>query len=129
MNDYHTVTMFTGSFLVEIRRKAIRRGVWFRALDRLERDIFNLTTQIVDKVESEVLGVELVKILRKLNDAMRSRFARCMEVFGFRRARDVAGQAVALGCVWAGGWADDLGFVRYLTFVEVNSPIGWSMTS
>jgi hypothetical protein len=97
--------MFTGNFLDGVRTRALRRGVWFRALDRLERDIFNLTTQIVDKVESEVLGVVLVKILRKLNDAMRSRFARCMEVFGFRRARDVAGQAVALGCIGAGSWA------------------------
>ena len=98
-------------------------------MDRLERGIFNLTTQIVDKVESEVLGVVLVKILSKLNDAMRSGFARRMEVFGFRRARMVAGQAVAFGCVAAKGWADDMGFVRYLTFVEVNSPIGWSARS
>jgi hypothetical protein len=31
--------MFTGSFLVEMRRRALRRGVWFRALDHLERGI------------------------------------------------------------------------------------------
>ena len=129
MNDYPTVTMFTSSFLVEMRRKAIRRGVWFRALDRLERGILSLASQVVDKVESAVLGVELVKILRKLNDAMRSGFARRMESFGFRRAREVAGQAVTWGCVGARSWAGDLGFVRYLTFVEVNAPIGWSARS
>jgi len=121
--------MFTSSFLVEMRRRALRRGVWFRSLDRLERGIMSLAAQLIDRVESEVLGVVLVKILRKLNDAMRSGFARRMEVFGFRRARMVAGQAAAFGCVGAGGWADDLGFVRYLTFVEVNSPIGWGAQS
>jgi hypothetical protein len=121
--------VFTGNFLDDVRRRALRRGVWFRSLDRLERGIMSLAAQLIDRVESEVLGVVLVKILRKLNDAMRSGFARCMEVFGFRRARMVAGQAVALGCVGAGGWADDMGFVRYLTFVEVNAPIGWSAQS
>jgi len=121
--------MFTSSFLTEVRRKALRRGVWYGALDRLERGILSLAAQLIDRVESEVLGVELVKILRKLNDAMRSGFARRMEVFGFRRARVVAGQAVALGCIGAGSWAGDLDFVRYLTFVEVNAPIGWSIAS
>jgi len=89
----------------------------------------SLAAHLIDRVESEVLGVVLVKILRKLNDTMKSGFARRMEVFGFRRARIVAGQAVAFGCIGATEWASDLNFVRYLTFVEVNAPIGWSITS
>jgi len=121
--------VFTGNFLDDVRRRALRRGVWFRSLDRLERGIVSLAAHLIDRVESEVLGVVLVKILRKLNDAMRSGFARCMEVFGFRRAREVAGQAVTFGCVGARSWAEDMGFVRYLTFVEVNAPIGWSARS
>jgi len=121
--------VFTGHFLDDVRRKALRRGVWFKTLDRLERGILSLAAHLIDRVESEVLGVVLVKILRKLNDAMKSGFARCMESFGFRRARIVVGQAVTFGCVGARSWADDLGFVRYLTFIEVNSPIGWSVQS
>jgi len=121
--------MFTSSFLVEMRRKAIRRGVWFRALDRLERGIMSLVAQLIDRVESEVLGVELVKILSKLNEAMRSGFVRHMRSFGVRRAREIRDQAVGFGYSGARGWLWDQGFVRYLTFVEVNAPIGWSNTS
>jgi hypothetical protein len=121
--------MFTSSFLTEVRRKALRRGVWYGALDRVERGILSLAAQVVERVESVVLGVELVKIIGKLNEAMRSGFVRHMRSFGVRRAREIRDQAVGFGYSGARGWLWDQGFVRYLTFVEVNAPIGWSNTS
>jgi len=119
--------MFTRSFLVEVRRKALRRGVWFKALDRVERGILSLAARVVDRVESAVLGVELVKILRKLRDALKSGFVRRMEEYGLGRARMVARQAVEWGYAAARGWASDLGFVRYLTIIDVNKPAGWGV--
>jgi hypothetical protein len=119
--------MFTSSFLTEVRRKALRRRVWYGALDRVERGILSLAAQVVDRVESVVLGVELVKIIGKLNDAMRSRFTRCRDEFGFRRARIVAGQALSFGYEMAAGWAFDLDFIRYVTFIRVNTVLGWEV--
>ena len=119
--------MFTRSFLVEVRRKALRRGVWFKTLDRVERGILDLTARVVDRVESVVLGVELVKILKKLRDALKSGFVRRMEDFGLRRAREVALQAVEWGYRAARAWASDLGFVRYLTLIDVNKPTGFGV--
>jgi hypothetical protein len=119
--------LFTRLFLNDVRQKAMRKRVWYRAIDRLERGIFNLTTQIVDRVESELLGVELVKILSKLSDAMKSGFVRCMEEFGFRRARMVAGQAVSFGYASAEAWARDEGLVRYLAFLKMNELPGWTL--
>ena len=119
--------MFTSSFLLEMRRKAIRRGVWFRVLDRVERGILSLTARVVDRVESAVLGVELVKILSKLRDALKSGFVRRMEEYGFGRAREVAAQAVAWGYMAARAWASDSGFVRYLTLIDVNKPTGFGV--
>ena len=46
------VIMYTSSFLTEVRRKALRRGVWYGALDRVERGILSLAAQVVDRVES-----------------------------------------------------------------------------
>ena len=43
----------------------------------------------------EVLGVVLVKILKKFNTANKSRCAKCIEIFSFKRVRKVACQAVA----------------------------------
>ena len=105
----------------------MRRGVWYRALDRVERGILSLTARVVDRVESAVLGVELVKILRKLRDALRSGFVRRMEEFGFRRAREVTAQAVEWGYGAARRWTSDLAFVRYLTVIDVNKPSGFGV--
>jgi len=71
--------LYTREFLVEIRRKALRRDVWFKALDRVERGILSLTARVVDRVKSVALGVELVKMIKKLRDALRSGFVRRME--------------------------------------------------
>jgi len=105
----------------------MRKRVWYRAIDRLERGIFNLTTQIVDRVESELLGVELVKILSKLSDAMKSGFVRCMEGFGVGKARSISAQAVSFGYKSACSWASDIGLVRYLAFLKMNELPGWTL--
>jgi hypothetical protein len=119
--------MFTRQFLNGVKRKALRHGVWLKALDSVERGILSLASRLVDRVESVVLGVELVKIIEKLNDATRSRFAKYLIEYGFRRARVVARQATALGYGAAANWASDLGFIRYVTFVKVNAPLGWKV--
>jgi hypothetical protein len=119
--------MFTSRFLDDVRRKALRKRVWYRALDRLERGIFSLATQLIDEVKSELLGVELVKMLRKLSDAMKSGFARCVEEYGLRKAKAIALQAVRFGYESAGEWASDVGFIRYLAFLKVNELPGWTL--
>jgi len=121
--------MFTRQFLNDVRRKALRRGVWLKALDGVERGILTLASHLVDRVESEVLGVELVKIIGKLNDAMRSRFVRHMRSFGVRRAREIRDQAVGFGYSGARGWLWDQGFVRYLAVLDYCQPAGWGSGS
>ena len=119
--------MFTREFLVGWRRKALRRRIWYSSLDRLERGILSLAARVVDRVESEVLGVELVKILGKLRDALKSGFVRRVEEYGLGRAKVLAVQAFNWGYVGARLWASDLGFCRYLTLVDVNGPSGWGV--
>ena len=117
--------MFTRSFLVGIRRRALRRGVWFKALDHVERGILTLASHLVDRVESAVLGVVLVKILSKLRDGLKSEYVRRMEEFGLIRARELSVQAVKWGYEAAKGWASDLRFVGYVTLLDLNRPSGW----
>jgi len=119
--------MFTRAFLSDFRQRALRRGVWFRALDRVERGILSLTVRVVDRVESEVLGVVLVKILSKLRDSFKSEFARNMEEYGLRRAHDIVVSAIRWGDDAAKEWVADLGFVRYLTILQMNRPSGWGL--
>ncbi len=102
----------------------MRRGVWYSALDRLERGILSLAGQVVDEVRNTALSFELVKIIAKVRDACRGRFVRHVETFGVRRVRVVRDQAYAWGDAAGGGWVS-VGFARYLAFLDFNQPRGW----
>ena len=120
--------MFTKRFLKGVVRKAVRNGVWYSALDGLDRGILVLAGRVVDAVRSVKLSIEIVKILAKLRRALRGGFVRHMESYGLRMARLISARAASFGYDLAEGWAHDLGFVRYLTFMDLNRPTGWGTT-
>ena len=118
--------MFTSSFLDEARKRAIRGRVWYKALDRLERGILSLSVRVLDyAVKSSSLGRVLTSIVAKIEDALKSVFERRLEGYGLRRAGEIAEMAAKLGCAGARGWLDD-SFARYVTFMSLNMPVGWS---
>ena len=117
--------MFTREFLIYWKRRALRQGVWYGSLDRIERGILSLTARIVDRVENVVLGVEIAKILGKLRYTLKSPLARKMETYGLEKARTIFKIAVEWGHRTAMGWAHDFGFIRYLAALELNAPPGW----
>ncbi len=56
---------------MRVKRKALRRGVWFKALDGLERSFINLTCTILKKIVSITMVRQIMDIMLKLKDAMR----------------------------------------------------------
>ncbi|MFX0051761.1 MAG: hypothetical protein ACFFAJ_03795 [Candidatus Hodarchaeota archaeon] len=58
---------------------------------------------------------------------MKSGFDMRMEKYGFRQALKMAGQAVEWGYATAVDWSSDLGFVRYLTVLDLNWPTGFGV--
>ena len=120
--------MFTRDFLISVKRKALRKGVWHRSLDRIERGILSLAARVVERVDSAVLGVVLVKIIAKLRDDFKGEFVKRMETFGFRRIKKIIGMAQLWGNDSAGLWGRDVGFVRYLTIMCLNSKAGFEFT-
>lgn len=117
--------MFTRTFLGSLRRKALRRRVWHSALDKVERGIVTLSIRLIDSVKSETLGIEIVKITKKLRDALRSPFVTYLESFSLKEAMKIADQAVEFGNTEAREWVYDFGFTRYLTLLNYNKPTGW----
>jgi len=109
----------------EIRVKAIRRRVLYGALDGVERGILYLCTRVVDKVSSPVLGVQLVEIVSRLREAMKRAFTRHVESYGFKRVVQLVEQAKAMGCKRTSEWLHDMNFIKYLTFLNLNQPIGY----
>ena len=119
--------MFTRDFLISVKRKALRRGVWYRSLDGIERGILSLAARVVERVDSVVLGVVLVKIIAKLRDDFKGEFVKLMETFGFWRIKEIVGMARLWGNDAAGLWERDVGFVRYLTAMSLNCQGGFGV--
>ena len=112
------------SELVKLRVKALRRGLWFRVLSRVERGLIDLAIKVVEKVRSLVLARSLIGIVEKLLNAMESEVKRLMRTVGLPLAQKLGEIAQGWGNKSAPLWAADLGFVQYLAIVEKNlSPI------
>ena len=107
-------------------RRAVRRKILFSALDHSDRGYLYLAMKAFDEIRDADVGTILVKILAKLKEALKSPFARKMETFGVGKARQLSGVAVEWGYTTAQEWANETGFVKYLTNNELNMLLGWS---
>ncbi|RLG59141.1 hypothetical protein DRN86_04710 [Candidatus Geothermarchaeota archaeon] len=116
------MSSFTRTRLIDIRRRAMRCGVWFRVLSRVERAIVNLTIRVVDEAKSKLLVGTLKKIVDKLCEAMLS-FRDLVSKIGRQLARRISDFLVnKLGYEEAREWAYDRGFWEYLTVITINQP-------
>ena len=106
--------------LAKIKAKALRRGVWFRVLTRAERAQMELTMKIVKGIRSHFLAKVVANIVEKLMGAMESRIVRLIREVGQPLARNLGVVAQNWGNKSAESWAQDSGFVKYLTIMHLN---------
>ncbi len=90
----------TRRLLAGVRLRALRRRVWFGALDRIERGLVDLTIRYVDQVKSNRLQQVLVEILEKLARALEQGMVRVLTV-----GRDLALRASVLAVGWGNSQA------------------------
>ncbi|MCK4818930.1 hypothetical protein KA005_24365 [bacterium] len=117
--------MFTICFLSGLRGKALRRRLWYKALDGLERSLYNLTCIVVDRVKNPVLGRQILGLVLKLRDALKGEFVRLVESLGVKRAWEASKFAVDWGNRGARVWRDDVSFAKLHAVVALYSPSGW----
>ena len=108
-----TADFLCGMQLLKLRRKAIRMGVWFRSLSRIDRALVDLTIKVADSVRSAFLAQRLFVVARKLEGFLESRFSRAVVEVGLPLARKLSLIAQQWGNVIASEWANDMGFARY----------------
>lgn len=108
------------SDLVLVKKVALRRGVWYRALNRLERGVIDLTVKYVDSIRSSKLATLVTAILDKLHAASESMLDRLTRSVGYSLAQRISGIAVSWGNRAAQAWADDSAFARYLAVTNHN---------
>jgi hypothetical protein len=105
--------------LVRLKYKALRCGVWFRVLSRVERSLVDVAIAAVSRVRSLVLARSLAFVVKKLGGVFGSGVERRIQAVGFPLARELSGIAQRWGNVLAVRWANDLGFARYLAVCVV----------
>ncbi len=107
--------------LVRIRGQALRRRVWFRALNRAERAVVDLAITVVkDRIKSLRLAQIATGIVAKVRQSMASQFHRMVRTVGRPLARKISQIAQAWGNPAAPRWAEDHGFIRFLTIMSLN---------
>ena len=106
--------------LIKFKCKAIRAGVWFKALPRIDRVLIDLAIKVTQSIRSPSLAKSIVSITRKLEGLLENRLERAMKEIGFPLARKLSLFAMKWGNRRAQEWAEEVGFVRYLAAMKLN---------
>ena len=106
--------------LLKVKTKAMRSGAWFKALQRIDRVLFDLTIKVATNVRSTTLAKSLLSITGKLQNFFVSKLSQAINDVGFPLALKISEFAQKWGNNSAREWADDLGFARYLVLMKLN---------
>ena len=106
--------------LFKLKRKAVRAGVWFRGLPRIDRVLVDLTIKVAQRVRSSSLAKSILSVARKLEGLLESRVSRAIREVGFSLASELGTLAESWGHNGARSWGSDRGFAQYLAIIKLN---------
>jgi hypothetical protein len=115
-----TFSLLDKTQLIKLKLKAMRAGVWFRALPRIDRVLIDLTIKVARCVRSSVLAKSILSITGKLEALLESKLARAIRDIGFPLARKLSLLAQKWGNEGAQEWAKDAGFAQYLAIMKLD---------
>jgi hypothetical protein len=120
------ITKFTASFspnkkqLLVVKAKAMRSGVWFKALKRIDRVLLDLTINVIDNIRSAKLAKSVSEILEKLGNAVKDFSSRFYEA-GLPLAKKLSTVCQKIGALSANSWVHDSSFIKFLGVLQVNA--------
>lgn len=110
--------------LIKLRHKAMRAGVWFRRLQRIDRLLIDLTIRVAkSKINGTSLINQLMKIVSKLESFLESELSMITRDFGLPIANKISFFAQKWGNKAAEAWVKDLEFARFLAVMHINNTI------
>ena len=97
-----------------LRQKALRKGIWFKALSSVERGLANLSIRYVKEPRNHRLIGALKDIVNKLTSAINMGFLYFLGL----RGRHIAEERVEVAANWGNKrarlWMSDQGFWQFL---------------
>ena len=106
--------------LFKLKLKAVRAGVWFKALPRIDRVLVDLSIRVAQSVRSAALAECLLSVARKLKVLLEGKISRATREVGFSLASRLGLIAQSWGHRAACPWGSDQGFARYLAVMKLN---------
>jgi hypothetical protein len=106
--------------LVKLRIKAMRAGVWFRALPRIDRVLVDLTIKVTENIRSTHLARSLFAVVDKLEGLLESSVLKSLRLIGRPLAEKISLTAEKLGNASAKNWAADSSFAFFLAIMHTN---------
>jgi len=117
----NTFSFLDTTQMVKLKLKAMRSGVWFKALPRIDRVLFDLTIKIVrNSVHSTSLAKSILAITGKLKALLESKLTRAIRDIGFPLAYKLSLLAQKWGNQSSQEWAKDMEFAQYLAIMKLN---------
>src|SRR3989337_44685 len=99
--------LLTRGEIIKVKTKALRRGVWFRALTKTDRACIDLAIIVVERVRSRLLLKVLFSLMKKLEEIMESHVYRLMREVGGSMAKKLSAIAQEWGNESAHNWVRD----------------------
>ncbi len=107
--------------LVKLRLKAMRSGVWYRALNRIDRVLVDLTIKVAKtSIKSNSLVNQLLSVTAKIENLLENKLSRAAREYGLPQASKLSGIAQNWGNKHAHSWSSDFGFAKFLAALNLN---------
>ncbi len=113
--------IITTNQLSKLKLKAIRAGVWFKALPRIDRVLVDLTINVTDSIRSSLLAKGIFEVVDKLEGLLESKFVRLARTIGQSLAQKASSIAQGWGNTVAKSWSTDHSFAMYWAIMQANT--------
>jgi hypothetical protein len=115
--------------LLKLKLKAMRAGVWFRALPRIDRVLVDLTIKVASNIRSVTLAKNILAVTRKLEGFLESSLSRAFREVGLPLAKKLSFVAQKWGNPSAKEWQSDSSFASFLAVLSLNEPRTFKLQS
>jgi hypothetical protein len=106
------------SQLIMLKFKAMRAGVWFKVLPRIDRVLVDLTIKVTENIRSISLANSIFAVMSKLEGLLESNLLKSLWVVGRPLAEKLSLVAKKWGNTSAKKWATDLSFAVFLAVMN-----------
>jgi len=120
---YQTRIPLSREEITKVKTRALRKGVWYKVLNRIERACIDLVIRVVERVRSFSLKRALSSILSKLEVALESPVQRLMREIGVNIVSELSRIAQQWGNKSAFLWVKDVRFIQFLTLTRINATL------